>query len=119
MRPLVVGDVLGLDWEGWSKILVVGAAITLAVGSVLQALQELREYNDVLRESGWADAFSQVVSLTALGAVPTVGLLLSVREMKKLFAQLRKVSEWNTKAKKSNPAQWRRADTRSARLGIG
>jgi hypothetical protein len=98
--------------EGWSKILVLAGGIVVAVGSALQALDELRAYEDIYDESKAKDVVGHAFRFTLVA--PTLANPIfwprAIRQLGRLLASSKQAIAWAATAREHDPEQWARAE---------
>jgi|tagenome__1003787_1003787.scaffolds.fasta_scaffold20171803_1 hypothetical protein len=94
-----------MDLEGVAKIFLVAAAGFVAAGSALQALAELKTYEDLYDESSANKVAGSAVRFTFNSAqgIPDVSALFT------LYTSAREAIRWAVKARAEEPEKWSRA----------
>jgi hypothetical protein len=101
-----------MNAEGWSKVLVVAAGTVVAIGSALQALNELRDYEDIYDESKAKEIAGHAVRFAGSAALPNaLHLLELIGDLLRIVTLSRQAIEWARRARATDPAKWSRAVT--------
>jgi hypothetical protein len=94
-----------MDIEGWAKTCAVAAGVIVAVGSALQALNELRAYEDVYDESRAREVIGGAVRFFRADG-PVLGALERAEALFTLFTSSRAAIKWAREARQHDPVKW-------------